>query len=150
MPPLEVVLRDFVDENRARVVSSDSLRSVIFQLTDTSLLPFTIPVLYNICVDYGILCLQLPVAPQANFLLEPAQQQASDLCLSKELIQLISSPRFNDSRAFLGYTCKILELLITRRELLPTVVFRKLTKEHSIRNRGCTRKCCHCSPHACH
>lgn len=46
---------------------------------------------------------------------EPAQQQASNAFLSKELIELISSPRFIDSRAFLGYTCKILDLLIAQR-----------------------------------
>ncbi|KAG0649906.1 hypothetical protein D0Z07_3693 [Hyphodiscus hymeniophilus] len=45
---------------------------------------------------------------------EPAQMQASNSFLSKELIELISSPRFNDSRAFLGYICKILDLLIAQ------------------------------------
>ncbi|CAG8958675.1 hypothetical protein HYFRA_00011517 [Hymenoscyphus fraxineus] len=85
------------DENRARVVSSKSLSSVISQLQDTSLIPFAIPVLFNICVDY-----------------EPAQQHASDSMLSLELIKLISSPAFNEGRAFLGYACKILDLLITR------------------------------------
>lgn len=42
-----------VDENRARVVNSSYLPSIILQLKDTSLLPFAIPVLYNICIDYG-------------------------------------------------------------------------------------------------
>jgi len=41
------------DENRARVVALNSLPSIILQLKDTSLLPFAIPVLYNICIDYG-------------------------------------------------------------------------------------------------
>lgn len=45
---------NLVDENRARVVASNSLHSINFQLQDTSLLSFTIPVLYNICVDYGM------------------------------------------------------------------------------------------------
>jgi len=48
-------------------------------------------------------------------LIEPAQQQASNSFLTKELIELVSSPRFNDSRAFLGYVCKILDLLIQQR-----------------------------------
>ena len=47
---------------------------------------------------------------------EPAQQQASISFLGKELIELISSPRFNESRAFLGYICRILDLLIAQRE----------------------------------
>lgn len=42
------------DENRARVVADNYLLPVIMQLKDTSLLPFAIPVLYNICVDYGM------------------------------------------------------------------------------------------------
>jgi hypothetical protein len=46
---------------------------------------------------------------------EPAQAQASNSFLSKELIELISSPRFIDSKAFLGYVCKILDLLIAQR-----------------------------------
>jgi hypothetical protein len=42
------------DENRARVVASNYLSPVILELNDTSLLPFAIPVLYNICIDYGL------------------------------------------------------------------------------------------------
>ncbi|KAG9231722.1 armadillo-type protein [Amylocarpus encephaloides] len=83
------------DQNRARVVSSTSLSPIIFQLKDVSLLPFTIPVLYNICIDY-----------------EPAQKQASTLSLGKQLIGLIGGPTLNDNRAFLGYACKLLDLLI--------------------------------------
>jgi len=49
---LRIVLTS-VDENRARVVASNYLPSVIIQLKDPSLLPFAIPVLYNICIDYG-------------------------------------------------------------------------------------------------
>ncbi|RDW66446.1 hypothetical protein BP6252_10081 [Coleophoma cylindrospora] len=85
------------DENRARVVSSNYLPSIILQLQDTNLLPFAIPVLYNIIIDY-----------------EPAQLQASNSYLSKSLVELISSPRFSNSTAFLGYVCKILDLLITQ------------------------------------
>jgi hypothetical protein len=46
---------------------------------------------------------------------EPAQQQASNSFLTVELIEVISSPMFNDSRAFLGYTCKLLDLMIAQR-----------------------------------
>jgi hypothetical protein len=41
------------DENRARVVESDRMGSIVGLLADDSLLAFVIPVLYNICVDYG-------------------------------------------------------------------------------------------------
>ena len=45
---------------------------------------------------------------------EPAQQQASNSFLTKELIEVMSSPAFNDNRAFLGYTCKLLDLMIAQ------------------------------------
>lgn len=41
------------DENRARVIEANHLISVIRRLRDEDLTPFTIPVLYNILVDYG-------------------------------------------------------------------------------------------------
>lgn len=82
------------DENRERVVASNYLPSIIIQLRETSLLPFVIPVLYNICIDY-----------------EPAQAQASTSFLGKELVDLISSPRFEDNRPFLGYISKLFSLL---------------------------------------
>lgn len=46
---------------------------------------------------------------------EPAQQQASNYFFTAELIEVMSSPTFNDSRAFLGYTCKLLDLMIAQR-----------------------------------
>ncbi|KAG9248402.1 armadillo-type protein [Calycina marina] len=65
------------DENRARVVSSNYLPSLISQLRTTLLLPFVIPVLYNICIDY-------------------------------------SNPKFRSNMAFIGYSCKLLELLTSQ------------------------------------
>ncbi|PBP17238.1 GTP binding protein, partial [Diplocarpon rosae] len=82
------------DENRSRVVASNHMRSIVLQLQDVSLIAFAIPVLYNICIDY-----------------EPSQRQASESLLTKELVELISSPRFNNSRQFLGYMCKMLDLM---------------------------------------
>jgi hypothetical protein len=41
------------DENRARVVQGNHITSIIRLLQDQSLIPFTIPVLFNILVDYG-------------------------------------------------------------------------------------------------
>lgn len=42
------------DENRARVVSRGSLQAIIALLKDKSLVPFVVPVLFNICFDYGM------------------------------------------------------------------------------------------------
>lgn len=41
------------DANRARVVEGDDLKIVVDQLKDESVLPYAIPVLFNILVDYG-------------------------------------------------------------------------------------------------
>jgi hypothetical protein len=57
----------------------------------------------------------VPIRADSLTSLEPAQQQASAASLTKELIDLISSPRFDDARAFLGYVCKILDLMIAQR-----------------------------------
>lgn len=115
IPPMSSTRLTFTDENRARVVESNYLPSIILQLQDTSLIPFAIPVLYNICIDYGELksfgwLIHLLTSP------EPAQKQASDFFLTKELIELISSPKFDDAKAFLGYICKILDLMVTQRK----------------------------------
>ncbi|KFY38693.1 hypothetical protein V494_04265 [Pseudogymnoascus sp. VKM F-4513 (FW-928)] len=74
------------DENRARVVSKGSLQAIIALLKDKSLVPFVVPVLFNICFDY-----------------EPAQKQASEFNISKALVQFISDPDFEEHRPFLGY-----------------------------------------------
>lgn len=41
------------DENRARVIQGGHLAALLHRLQDENLIPFTIPVLYNILVDYG-------------------------------------------------------------------------------------------------
>lgn len=53
--------------------------------------------------------------------LVPAQQQASSLYLTKELIDVISGPMLNDAKAFLGYVCKLLGLMATQREWLEMI-----------------------------
>lgn len=42
-----------IDTNRGRAISEDYLPSIIRQLRDDYLADFAIPVLFNICVDYG-------------------------------------------------------------------------------------------------
>ncbi|POR32179.1 Uncharacterized protein TPAR_07604 [Tolypocladium paradoxum] len=85
------------DENRARVVQDNRLASVTRHLQDESLIPFTIPVLYNILVDF-----------------EPAQLLASQSHLSHKLVALLSSPIISKYAAFVPYFCKILALLISQ------------------------------------
>ncbi|OBT60035.1 hypothetical protein VE03_10305 [Pseudogymnoascus sp. 23342-1-I1] len=83
------------DENRARVVAKGSLQVVMNLLKDKSLVPFVIPVLFNICFDY-----------------EPAQKQASNLHLSTALARFITDPGFEENRQFLRFTCKLLDMVL--------------------------------------
>ncbi|KAL7938777.1 hypothetical protein V8C35DRAFT_289164 [Trichoderma chlorosporum] len=85
------------DENRARLLQGNHLVTVISQLQDESLIPFTIPVLFNILVDY-----------------EPAQLAASQANLNQRLIDLLSSPTLANFIVFVPYFCKILALLVSQ------------------------------------
>ncbi|KFA71623.1 hypothetical protein S40288_03677 [Stachybotrys chartarum IBT 40288] len=85
------------DENRARVVEGDFLAPIIRDLDMESLIPFSIPVLFNILVDY-----------------EPAQRLASQSRLSHKLTLLLSSPRISEYSPFINYFCKILALLVAQ------------------------------------
>ncbi|RFU80594.1 armadillo-type fold domain-containing [Trichoderma arundinaceum] len=85
------------DVNRARVIQGNHLATIINHLQHESLIPFTIPVLFNILVDY-----------------EPAQLAASQAHLNQRLIALLSSPTLSNFVVFIPYFCKILALLITQ------------------------------------
>ncbi|PON30475.1 hypothetical protein TGAM01_v200915 [Trichoderma gamsii] len=85
------------DVNRARVMQGNHLATIINHLQDESLIPFTIPVLFNILVDY-----------------EPAQLAASEANLNQRLIALLSSPNLANFVVFIPYFCKILILLTSQ------------------------------------
>ncbi|KAF3761649.1 ARM repeat-containing protein, partial [Cryphonectria parasitica EP155] len=85
------------DENRARVVDSGRIHAIIELLYDDSLLPFVIPVLYNVLVDY-----------------EPVQLQACEAGLSQRLMEILGGPRLEACRLYVNLICKILALLITQ------------------------------------
>ncbi|KAH6605954.1 armadillo-type fold domain-containing [Trichoderma cornu-damae] len=85
------------DENRARVIQGNHLVVIIDHLQHETLIPFTIPVLFNIMVDY-----------------EPAQLAASQAYLNQRLVALLSSPALANFVVFVPYFCKILALLVTQ------------------------------------
>ncbi len=87
------------DENRARVVSKNGIKSITNLLSNQTLIPFAIPVLFNVCYEY-----------------EPAQKQASESGLGPELINLASNPSFEEYRPFLGYACRLLGMLVQQPE----------------------------------
>ncbi|KAK2017297.1 GTP binding protein [Colletotrichum eremochloae] len=84
------------DENRERVVASGALPVIISFLGDDAALPFAVPVLYNVLVDY-----------------EPAQAQASASSLTTHLVDLLTSTRLADAPHLVGIVAKILALLAT-------------------------------------
>ncbi|KAG8169734.1 hypothetical protein KVR01_000479 [Diaporthe batatas] len=85
------------DENRARIVEGNHVKSISDLLQHDSLLPYVITVLYNVLVDY-----------------EPVQLQASEAGLSHRLIDLLDGPRLEKARPLIGLICKVLALLITQ------------------------------------
>ncbi|KAK0615611.1 hypothetical protein B0T17DRAFT_538607 [Bombardia bombarda] len=86
------------EENRARVLESDQLRTIIIGfLNDDSLLSFVIPVIYNISVDY-----------------DPAQLQICEAGLSSKLVDIISGARLLLCQNSLNIIIRLLELLVSQ------------------------------------
>lgn len=78
-------------------MESGRIHAIIELLHDDTLLPFVIPVLYNVLVDY-----------------EPVQLQACEAGLSQRLMEILGGPRLEACRLYVNLICKILELLITQ------------------------------------
>ncbi|TGJ86577.1 hypothetical protein E0Z10_g2204 [Xylaria hypoxylon] len=85
------------DENRARVVASGCLPSIVSLLNDDSILAYVIPVLFNICVDY-----------------EPAQKAIYQAGINPELISLVSGPRLEGAAPLMSYISKLLGFVATQ------------------------------------
>ncbi|XWW98423.1 hypothetical protein V2A60_006423 [Cordyceps javanica] len=85
------------NKNRALMVEEGRLDAVVRQLSDESVVQFTIPVLYNVLVDY-----------------DPAQVLASELKISQALIKLLSSPNLAQFAGVILYLCRVLALLVNR------------------------------------
>ncbi|KAK2602017.1 hypothetical protein QQS21_004443 [Conoideocrella luteorostrata] len=85
------------DKNRARLVEDDRLLSITKHVPNESLIPFNVPVIYNVLVDY-----------------EPAQSLASRSGLSRQLVGLLSLPSISKYAAFVPYICKTLGLLVSQ------------------------------------
>ncbi|KAI0812227.1 armadillo-type protein [Xylaria sp. FL0064] len=85
------------DENRARVVASGCLPSIVSLLNDDSILAFVVPVLFNIAVDY-----------------EPAQKAIYQAGINPELVSLISGPRLENAAPLMSYIYKLLGFVVTQ------------------------------------
>lgn len=89
------------NENRAKLVESGQLRTVIGFLNDRYILPLLLPVLYNVIVDY-----------------EPAQLQVSEAGLSKALVALLQEGSIQpggDHDQVLNLINNIFELLVSQK-----------------------------------
>ncbi|KAH8649019.1 armadillo-type protein [Xylariales sp. PMI_506] len=82
------------DENRERVINSDSLPRIIKLLGNDNVIIFVTSVLFNVCVDY-----------------EPAQVAAYKANLNPELINIISGPRLSAAEPAMSIICKLLALV---------------------------------------
>ncbi|KAK5633283.1 hypothetical protein RRF57_008997 [Xylaria bambusicola] len=104
------------DENRARVVASGCLPSIVSFLNDDSILAFVIPVLFNISVDYGRICLQvgLKFFILTNLMIEPAQKAIYQAGINPELVSLISGPRLEPAASLMSYISKLLGFVATQ------------------------------------
>ncbi|KAI1347331.1 armadillo-type protein [Xylaria sp. FL0043] len=85
------------DRNRARVVASGCLPSIVSLLNDDSILAFVVPVLFNIAVDY-----------------EPAQKAIYQAGINPELVSLISGPRLENAAPLMSYIYKLLGFVATQ------------------------------------
>lgn len=103
------------DENRARVVASGCLPSIISLLDDDSVLAFVIPVLFNISVDYGKSQSYTKIRPLlTNFILDPAIKAIYQAGINPALIGLLSGARLDDAPVLVNYACKLLSQVATQ------------------------------------
>lgn len=90
------------------------MRSIVQQLKDASLLSFVLPVLFNICVDYGEFSL-MPRLDASLIHVEPNQLLASNVFLTQKLIKLASNQSLGKTQSHYDFVSRILALLISRR-----------------------------------
>ncbi|TLD34303.1 hypothetical protein PspLS_00080 [Pyricularia sp. CBS 133598] len=82
------------DENRARIVDGAYFLPIIKLLAEDELVPFVIPSLHNICIEY-----------------EPAHTKAAEAGLSKELATWLQSQRVANAPHLVGIAAKTIGLL---------------------------------------
>ncbi|KAI1813859.1 ARM repeat-containing protein [Poronia punctata] len=85
------------DENRARVVSSGCIPSLVAMLNDDSILPIIISVLFNVGVDF-----------------EPAQKALYKAGINPELVSLLTGPRAEDAASLTSFIYKLLGFVATQ------------------------------------
>jgi hypothetical protein len=102
------------DSNRQRIASQNHLQLIIQQLHNPRLSTIVVPVLFNICSDYGRLTPSGWLGKSANHPPEPAQQLASEDKLYPILIAVLERGSLA-ATPFLGYLCNLLHLSSQKR-----------------------------------
>lgn len=87
------------------------LPPIIKELQDNSLAKLAIPVLYNICVDYGTTPTILFEKFKTDYIQEPAQEAVRSHSLCSEIIRLLARDSF-ESHHLLSYICSLLNYSI--------------------------------------
>lgn len=102
---------EVTDRNRQRVVEQKSLRPIIDLIyEDYPLGSIWIPVLYNICVGYGMPSFS-PCVRSTNGVREPAEKQAAEAGCVPALIEVLQRGLYR-SNELLDYTCQLLESVV--------------------------------------
>ena len=114
------------DINRQRVVMKQSLVHLVKRVNDPRLNTVVIPVLYNICIDYGE---SVPTSPSDDTMLtvgtEPTQELAGRQRLCPALIELLA--RGGPAPiSMLGYICRLLDITIPKCELTRLLALRPM------------------------
>ena len=99
--------------NRAEVATDNHLKTIIALVENSRLVNVAVPVLYNICCDYGML--HLVQQPQQADLLEPAQVRVVEYGLIPTLITALSAEALDASSPAFTYLCRLFELGLPHR-----------------------------------
>ena len=108
-----ILIDSGLDENREIVVKDNYTLAIIRHFLDKDIIHVAIPVIYNICMDYGELfffsAAQIPSANVAN-LTEPAHSQMGENRAAYIILSLLKDGTIPDNEALLGFAYDLIEL----------------------------------------
>lgn len=99
------------DENRKIVVEGNYTLAIIRHFLNPDLLMVAIPVIYNICMDYGRTPFRLKKPTFANNnQSEPAHAQMAENRAAYIILRLLRDGTLGDNEALLGFAYDLVEL----------------------------------------
>lgn len=114
---LNIIDGESQDYNRQRVLERNSIISILKLVYDPQLTDTAIPVLYNICTDYGKRMPAILQSCSANRVREPAQQQAANDGTVSVLVRILQSGDYAWD-PLLSYLWQLLEYTTSPREFI--------------------------------